>query len=344
VRLTRRGAARGAAAGAFLLAAATVGTLVGPAGIGAADVARTLASHLPLLDAGAPEDPLAAGIVWDLRLPRVLLAALVGSMLAIAGGAYQGAFRNPLADPYLLGIAAGAGFGATVALAYGPPGSGSSLLLPVAAFAGGAVSVALAYGLGRSAGRAGGSVALILAGVTVASFFTALQAFVLQLHSDEIRAVYSWLLGQLNGASWRQVAMLLPYVAISGVLLLTHGWRLDVMRVGDEEATALGVDVRRTRAVVVVGATIGTSAAVAVSGLIGFVGIVVPHAIRLALGASYRTILPLSLVGGAGFLILADTLARSLFSPTELPIGVVTAMFGAPFFALVLRSAARGAR
>jgi iron complex transport system permease protein len=339
-----RGAARWLGAGVLLLVAATVGTLVGPAGIGAGDVVATIAARLPLLGASAPADPLAASIVWDLRLPRVALAALVGAMLAVAGGAYQGGFRNPLADPYLLGIAAGAGFGATLALAYGPPGSGSSLLLPAAAFAGGSVSVALAYVLGRSAGRAGGSVALILAGVTVASFFTALQAFVLQLHSDEIRAVYSWLLGQLNGASWRQVLMALPYVAFSAALLLAHGWRLDVMRVGDEEAAALGIDVARTRAAVVVAATIGTSAAVAVSGLIGFVGIVVPHAIRLALGASYRVILPLSILGGATFLILADTLARSLFAPTELPIGVVTALFGAPFFALVLRASAGAIR
>src|SRR5215212_4546510 len=156
------GAVRWGAGAALMLAAATVGTLVGPAGIGAADVARTLLAHLPLLDAGTPADPLADGIVWDLRLPRVVLAA--------AGGAYQGGFRNPLADPYLLGIAAGAGFGATLALAYGPPDSGASLLLPLAAFAGGSVSVGLAWGLGRSAGPAGGSVALILAGITVASF------------------------------------------------------------------------------------------------------------------------------------------------------------------------------
>ena len=338
------GAVRWGAGAALVLAAAAIGTLIGPAGVGPADVARTLVAHLPLLDAGTPADPLADGIVWDLRLPRVVLAGLVGAMLAVAGGAYQGGFRNPLADPYLLGIAAGAGFGATLALAYGPPDGGESLLLPLAAFAGGSVSVGLAWGLGRSAGAAGGSVALILAGITVASFFTALQALVLQLHSDEIRAVYSWILGQLSGATWRQVAIVLPYVAFSGALLLLHAWRLDVMRVGDEEAAALGVDVGRTRAAVVVAATVGTSAAVAVSGLIGFVGIVVPHAIRLALGASYRTILPLSIVGGAIFLILADVLARSVFAPTELPIGVVTAMFGAPFFALVLRSTARSVR
>ena len=338
------GAVRWSAGAAVLLAAATTGILVGPAGIGPADVARTLAAHVPLLGSGAPADPLADGIVWDLRLPRVLLAALVGAMLALAGGAYQGGFRNPLADPYLLGIAAGAGFGATVALAYGPPGSGASVLLPLAAFAGGSVAVLLAYVLGRSAGAAGGSVALILAGITVASFFTAMQALVLQLHSDEIRAVYSWILGQVSGASWRQLGMALPYVLLSGALLLANAWRLDVMRVGDEEAAALGVDVRRTRAAVVVGATVGTSAAVAVSGLIGFVGIVVPHAIRLVLGASYRLILPLSILGGASFLILADVLARSLFAPTELPIGVVTAMVGAPFFALVLRTTARSFR
>ena len=326
---------------AFLLAAALIGTVVGPAHVALPDVARTLGSHLPLLHVRAPSDPLTASIVWDLRLPRVILAGLVGAMLAIAGGAYQGAFRNPLADPYLLGIAAGAGLGATLAIVYGPTGRGSSLLLPIAAFAGGATSVAVAYALGRSAGRGGGSATLVLAGVTVASFFTALQALVLQQHAQELRAVYSWLLGQLDGASWRQVLVVLPYIAASGGLLLTQGWRLDVMRVGDEEAGVLGLDVRRARMTVVVAATVGTSAAVAVSGLIGFVGIVVPHAIRMLLGASYRLILPLSMLVGAGFLILADTLARIVLSPSELPIGVVTALFGAPFFALVLRSNAR---
>jgi iron complex transport system permease protein len=337
---TLRGAAGWLAAMALLLAAAVAGMLVGAVHVGPGDVARTLAAHLPLLHV-SPPDPLTAGIVWDLRLPRVVLAGLVGAMLALAGGSYQGAFGNPLADPYLLGIAAGAGLGATLAIVYGPAGSGASLLLPLAAFAGGAVSVAAAWALGRSAGRTGGATALVLAGVTVASFFTALQALVLQQHAEEIRAVYSWLLGQLSGASWRQVAIVLPYLAASSALLLACGWRLDAMRVGDEEAAALGVDVRRVRLTIVVAATVGTSAAVAVSGLIGFVGIIVPHAIRLVLGAGYRLILPLSLVVGAAFLILADALARVVLAPAELPIGVVTAMLGAPFFALVLRSTTR---
>ncbi|HEX4837017.1 MAG TPA: iron ABC transporter permease [Solirubrobacteraceae bacterium] len=328
----------------FALSAATLATLEGSTPVAVWDVARTIGSHVPLLEVKPPADPLTASIVWQLRLPRVVLGGLVGAMLALAGGSYQGAFRNPLADPYLLGIAAGSGLGATLAIVYGASGSGSSLLLPLAAFAGGAVSVAIAYGLGRSAGPSAGSGALVLAGVTVASFFTAVQALVLQEHSQEIRAVYSWLLGQLDGASWRQVLIVLPYLLPSGAVLLAYGWRLDVMRVGDEEAASLGVDIRRTRLVVVLAATVGTSAAVAVSGLIGFVGIVVPHAIRMLLGAGYRMILPLSVVVGAGFLVTADTLARTVASPSELPIGVVTAMFGAPFFALVLRSTARSAR
>jgi iron complex transport system permease protein len=329
-----------AAAATFLLVAAIVGTLVGPAHVAPADVARTIGAHLPWLGLKGPSDALTASIVWQLRLPRVALGGLVGAMLAIAGGAYQGAFRNPLADPYLLGIAAGAGLGATLAIVYGP-GEAASLWLPLAAFAGGALSVAAAYALGRSADRATGSGTLILAGVTVASFFTALQTLVLQQHADEIQSVYGWLLGALDSATWREVLIALPYVTASGALLLAYGWRLDVLRVGEEEAAALGIDVRRTRLVVILAATVGTSAAVAFSGLIGFVGIVVPHAIRLALGGSYRLILPLAVVLGAGFLIAADTLARTVLAPAELPIGVVTAIVGAPFFALVLRSSSR---
>jgi iron complex transport system permease protein len=332
----RREAIAWLAAVTLLVAAACAGLLVGPAGLPAHDVLGALASKLPLLDVRSPLGPTESTIVFDLRAPRVALAALVGAMLAVAGGAYQGVFRNALADPYLLGSAAGAGLGATLVIAYGPPGASSSLLLPAAAFAGAAGSVAITYALGRAGGS--GTTALILAGVTVASFLTAAQTFVQQRRADTVADVYTWLLGQLSTSGWPDVWLALPYAVVAAVLILVHRRLIDVLRVGDEEAAALGVHVGRVRLVVIGAATVGTAAAVAVAGLIGFVGIIVPHALRLLVGGSYRMLLPLSLVAGAAFLVLADVLARTVIAPAELPIGVVTAFFGAPFFAVVLRT------
>jgi iron complex transport system permease protein len=328
----RRTAIVAIAAVAFLAAAVVAGVLVGPAGLPARDVVQAFAAKVPFLGVRSPLGATESTIVFDLRLPRVALGALVGATLALAGGSYQGVFRNPLADPYLLGIAAGAGLGATLVIAYGPAGSSSSMLLPAVAFAGGAGSVVVTYLVGR------GTTSLILAGVTVAAFFTAVETFVQQQRSESIRDIYAWLLGQLETSGWTEVGIVAPYALVAAGTLIAHRRLLDVLRLGDDEAAALGVDVTRVRLAVIVAATLGTAAAVAVSGLIGFVGIIVPHAIRMLVGGSYRVVLPLSIVVGAGFLVFADLLARTVLSPAELPIGVVTAFFGAPFFAIVLRT------
>jgi iron complex transport system permease protein len=237
----------------------------------------------------------------------------------------------------LLGVAAGAGFGATVAIAYGRIGD-SGYLLPLAAFAGAVVAVGAAYLIGSSLGGGRTTATLILAGVTVASFLTAAQTFAQQQNADTLNEVYAWLLGGLGTAGWREVVLILPYVGLSTVVLLAHRRTLDVMAVGDDEARSLGLDVTRTRLLLVAFATLGTAAAVAVSGLIGFVGIVVPHLVRLTVASSFRVILPLSVAVGAAFLVFADVIARTALAPAELPIGVVTAFIGAPFFALVLRT------
>ena len=321
----------------FVAVACLVGLLVGPADIGVGAIVRSAASQLPLLHIHSKLSATDSAILWQLRAPRVVLGLLVGGMLALAGGSYQGVFRNPLVDPYLLGVAAGAGLGATLAIAYGGGAVDSLDLLPLAAFLGAGLGVTLAYALG-SAGGGRSPATLVLAGVTVVAFLTALQTFVQQQHQQSLQQVYSWILGRLDTAGWHDVALVAPYVAVSSVVLLFHRRLLDVLSVGDEEAAALGINVKRARLVVVVFATVGTAAAVAVSGLIGFVGIIVPHAIRLGIGTSYRIVLPLSLLGGAGFLVFADVLARTVISPAELPIGVVTAFFGAPFFAIVLRT------
>jgi len=328
--------ALGSLAGALLLGLGT-----GAASIGPASIVASLLSHFQVFHVASPLSTVNDAILWQIRAPRVVLAALVGGMLAVAGSAYQGVFRNPLADPYLLGVAAGAGLGATLAIAYAAAGSDIGLLLPLAAFAGALVAVAGAYVLGRSAGGVRGTSTLILAGVIVALFMTAIQTFVQQQRSDILRSVYSWILGGFGTADWHSVTLVVPYIAVSSAIILLHRRVLDVLSLGDEEAASLGIDVRRARLVLVLVATAGTAAAVAVSGLIGFVGIIIPHTIRLLVSPSYRAIVPLSILAGAGFLILADALARTILSPAELPIGVVTAFFGAPFFAILLRTSRR---
>jgi len=286
-------------------------------------------------------------IVTQLRLPRVVLGALVGATLALAGGTYQGIFRNPLADPYLLGVAAGAGLGATIGtvLEHGYAGAvagrGTPPLVPFTAFAGALVAVVLTYLLGAAGGRYRTPATLLLAGVAVASFLTALQTLVQQRHVETLREVYSWLMGRLATAGWHDVRLLFPFAVLAGVVMIGSGRQLDLMSVGDEEVRSLGGHPERTRYLLIVAASLATAAAVAVSGLIGFVGIIVPHTVRLLAGSSYRVILPLSALFGAGFLVLADLAARVLSTGDEIPIGVVTALVGAPFFVVVLRTTRR---
>lgn len=325
-----------AAGVAAVCGAVVLGVVIGPARLGAGAVVRELLGFSSVLT-----DQQQA-IVWDIRLPRVVLGLLVGATLAVCGASYQGAFRNPLADPYLLGAAAGAGLGVTLAIVGTAEGAPTPLAAPMAAFVGALGAVALTYVLGASGvGRRVSTTALILAGVAVASFLTAAQTYVQQLHQDTIRQVYSWILGRLSTAGWHEVVVVLPYFAITTIVLLGHRRVLDVLAVGDEEATTLGLNARTSRLIVVVAASLGTAAAVSVSGLIGFVGIIVPHTVRLLAGASFRVVLPLSILFGGAFLVLADLLARTVSSPAEVPIGVITAFFGAPFFVLVLRTSRR---
>ena len=323
------------AACVFVVVATLLGLALGPVDLGVVSVAREVLSHVPFLGVESPFSETDDAILWDLRAPRVALGLLVGAMLASAGAAYQGVFRNPLADPYLLGAAAGAGLGATIVIAYDV--GGGLDLRPPAAFAGATLGVAVAYALGRSVGGRE-TTTLILAGVTVAAFFTAVQTYVQQRSAETVQEVYSWILGQLETSGWTDVLIVLPYVAVSAIVLLWHRRLLDVLAVGDDEAASLGVPVARVRLLVVVAATLGTAAAVAFSGLIAFVGIIVPHAVRLMAGTSYRVVLPLSLAFGAGFLVLMDLVSRTAIAPAQLPIGVVTAFLGAPFFAVVLRT------
>ncbi|MFP5332255.1 MAG: FecCD family ABC transporter permease [Acidimicrobiia bacterium] len=317
-----------------LVAALAAGTLVGPSGLTAGAALGALVDWIPGVDT-APISDAHSAILFSWRLPRVVLGALVGACLAMSGAAYQGVFRNPLADPYLLGAAAGAGLGATVAITTGARG-----LIGLAAFAGALAAVGVAYALGRAAGGRTGP-AIILAGVAVAAFLTATQTYLQQRNTDTLREVYVWILGRLSTNGWGDVLTLLPYALGAGTVIFALRRHLDVLAVGEEEAATLGLPVGRVRLLLVAAATLATSAAVAVSGLIGFVGIIVPHLVRLVAGASYRVVVPLSMLFGAAFMVITDLGARTVMSPAELPIGVVTAFLGAPFFLLVLRRSRR---
>ncbi len=318
--------------------AALVGVATGPVSIPLGPLTRELLDRLPLVDVESSLSAAERAIVWDIRAPRVALGLLVGALLAGSGAAYQGVFRNPLADPYLLGIAAGAGLGATIAIVTEVHDVvGFVDPVPLAAFAGALLAVTAAGTLSVRRGRVGSPATLILAGVAVANFFTAIQTFVQQQNAETLQQVFAWILGRLSTAGWSEVRLLAPYAVVCTIGMLLSVGALDVLAVGDEEATTLGLRPRTVRRIVLVVASLAAAAAVAVSGLIGFVGLVVPHAVRLVAGASHRRVLPLSLLFGAAFLTLADVAARTIRAPAELPIGVITAFIGAPFFLVILR-------
>jgi cobalamin transport system permease protein len=324
---------------AALAGALVAGLLSGAANLPAGGVLAELANRLPLVRLDSGLSPVEQNVLFQLRLPRVLLGAVVGGLLALAGAAYQGVFRNPLADPYLLGAAAGAGLGATLVIVLAPVDA--SFGVPLAAFAGAILGVFLAYLLGSATGRGGGPATLVLAGVAVSSFLSAVQTFVQQARAEELQRIFAWILGGVAAADWHTAEMIAPYCLLSVGVLLVHGRLLDVLSVGDDEAAALGLAAGRVRLTVLAAASLATATAVAVGGLIGFVGIVVPHLVRRMAGGSYRVVLPLSLLVGAAFLVLADLVARTVVAPGELALGVVTAFVGAPFFIAVLRATRR---
>ncbi len=276
-------------------------------------------------------------IIWQLRLPRVLLAAVVGASLAVSGAAFQGLFRNPLADPYLLGVASGAGFGATLAMV-----SGISLPLlisisvPLAAFVTGLLAVSCVVALAHQ-GRSIRLINLILAGVVIGSTLSAATSFLMLLAREQAVGVLSWLLGSFSFSSWHKLGTVTPLFVVSFVLILGSSRALNLLQLGEDSAAQLGLNVGRFRLLLITAATLATAAAVSVSGIIGFVGLMIPHAVRLALGPDYRRLIPMSALLGAIFLILADLVARSLIAPSEIPIGVVTALVGGPFFLYLLR-------
>lgn len=276
-------------------------------------------------------------IVLELRLPRVLLGVLVGGGLALAGATFQAILRNPLAEPYILGISGGASVGAVLVLTLGLAGSGS-WVLPLAAFAGALVAIGLVFRVAIASGRAMDVRVLLLAGVVVGAFFSACIAFILSVsEARTIQSAVLWIMGSLAGTSWRDVVLAAVYSLPAAAVLLTLARPLNALAIGEETAQYLGTDVERVKRIALAVAALLTAAGVAVAGVIGFVGLVVPHAIRLLVGSDHRVLLPLSFLAGAAFLTLADLLARLALAPTEIPIGVITAFVGVPFFLLLLR-------
>ena len=284
----------------------------------------------------------AGTILLQLRLPRTLLVAITGAALAGSGAAYQGLFRNPLADPYLMGVAAGGGLGAILAMSIRWPYTLAGMMaVPVAAFAGALLSALLVYQLARRQGGAS-TASLILAGIAISSFATALTSFLMLNATGELRRALTWMMGGATLSGWLPVLAALPYVALGLGTLITLGHALNVLQFGEEQAQQLGLPVARVRRLVVVAATLATAAAVSFAGVIGFVGLIVPHLVRLAWGPDYRHLLPLAAIGGASLLLLADVVARVAMAPQEIPVGIITALLGAPFFLWVLRSSKRG--
>jgi iron complex transport system permease protein len=276
-------------------------------------------------------------ILFDLRLPRTLLMALVGAALSGSGAAYQGLFRNPLADPYLIGVASGGGLGAVLAMSVRWPYTPVGLLaVPLSAFAGALLTVFIVYQMARI-GRTIPVTNLILAGVAVSSFATALSSFWMINSTGEVRRALVWLLGGSTLSGWQPVLAVLPYVVIGLGALLTLGHALNVLQFGDDQAKQLGLPTEHVRRLIIVAATMTTAAAVSFAGIIGFVGLIVPHIVRLAWGGDYRRVLPLAMLNGAALLLVADVLARVVMAPQEIPVGIITALAGGPFFLWVLR-------
>jgi len=282
-------------------------------------------------------DPMFSSIVLNIRLPRVILAGLVGASLAIAGAAFQGLLRNPLADPYTLGVSSGASVGAVLTLFFQlsiPIIGGFTLPLLSILFSWATIFLVLTFA--RKIERSMRVETIILTGIIFSSFLGAIISLMIALTGDELRQIIGWLLGSVSMRGWEYIKIILPFFVIGSIILIFNAKELNAMSFGEERAHHLGVNVQKRKLIILTAGSILTGAAVAVSGTIGFVGLVIPHLSRLLWGPDHRHLLPLSILTGSGFLILADLISRSIISPTELPIGVITALIGAPVFALIL--------
>lgn len=324
-----------------LLAALILSAAVGPVTIPPLTVVRLLLDPLPLIRVEPDWPATFATILYEIRLPQTVLMALAGMALGGSGAAFQGLFRNPLADPYIIGVASGAGLGAVLAMSVGWPTTWLGMAaIPVAAFVGAMLTVAVVYGIAR-VGRATPVTTLLLAGVAVGTFASALTSLLMLTSNNELYRAIAWLLGGFALGGWQPVLVSLPYLALGLGSLILLGRPLNVLQFGDEEALQLGLDVERFKLVTVAAASMVAATAVAFSGIIAFVGLIVPHLVRILWGSDYRRLLPLAALGGGAVLLGADIVARTVLSPRDLPVGIVTSVMGAPFFLYLLRRAKR---
>ncbi len=294
-----------------------------------------LISHLPWVDLHGQWSANSEIIITGIRLPRVILSGLVGAALGVAGATYQGLFRNPLADPYLIGVAQGASLGATLGFVF-TWGILGNYLIPILAFGGALIAVSVVYTVAR-VGKTLPVTTLILAGVAVGALLISITSYLTLIAPDKTHGIVSWLMGGFSMANWSQVWLVLPYIAAGLAVILLFSRQLNVMQLDEDQAQQLGINVERTKVILLAASTLITGAAVCFVGTIGFVGIIVPHTVRLIFGPDHRSLLPLSALFGACLLILADTAARTLIPPSEIPVGVITAFLGAPFFVFLLR-------
>ncbi|HSW57283.1 MAG TPA: iron ABC transporter permease [Dehalococcoidales bacterium] len=334
----RRWRLRFFAIGGMALACVIIALLVltiGSVKIPFASVWSILVSHLPWVPAQGQWSANADMIITGIRLPRVVLSGLVGAALAVAGATYQGLFRNPLADPYLIGVAQGASLGAVLGFVF-TWGILGNYLIPVLAFGGALIAVSVVYSVAR-VGKTLPVTTLILAGVAVGALLISITSYLTLISPDRTHGIISWLMGGFSTANWTQVGLVLPYIVVGMVVILAFARPLNVMQLDEDQAQQLGINVERTKLILLAASTLVTAAAVCFVGTIGFVGIIVPHAVRLVFGPDHRSLLPLSALAGACLLILADTVSRTLIPPQEIPVGVITAFLGAPFFVYLLR-------
>lgn len=321
----------------LLVAVMVLATAAGSVKIPLGTVFQVLISKLPLVDITPTWTNAISTIVLEIRLPRVILAGLVGAALATAGATYQGLFRNPLADPYLIGVAQGASLGAVIGFLLPISWHGFGLgIVPLLAFTGALISTAIVYLLAR-VGRTLPVTTLILAGVALGALWGSIVSYLIISSGEKMHGIIFWLMGSFSLSQWSEVGVVLPYVAVGTAVILLYARLLNVMQLDEEQAQQLGVSVERLKLVLLAAATLITAASVSFVGTIGFVGIIIPHAVRLVWGADHRFLLPLSVLTGAVFLIMADLIARTVLAPTEIPIGVITAVCGAPFFLYLLR-------
>lgn len=309
----------------------------GPVSVPIGSVLMVFVDRLAGTSTAGEAGALFSTIIMDVRLPHTVLMLLTGAALAGSGAGYQGLFRNPLADPYLIGVASGAGLGAVLAMSvHWPETLAGMFAIPAAAFAGALLTVLLVYVLAR-VGRSLPTTTLILAGVAVSSFATSLTSFLMLRSSEQLRRATGWLLGGAVMSGWEPVLAMLPYVIVGLGALLLSGHALNVMQFNEEQAMQLGLPAERVKLLLLIAASLATASAVAFSGIIGFLGLIVPHILRMLWGADYRRVLPLSILGGATMLLLADLISRVVLAPQIVPVGIVTALAGAPFFLWVLR-------